>query len=249
MIIDYPAQEQLPALRALWQEAFRDDDAFLNSFYDNAFAPDRCRCLTVEEQTAAALYWFDCRCWDRPMAYLYAIATGKAFRGRGLCRLLMEDTKKHLYSLGYAGILLVPARGLFEMYQKMGYEACGGMAEFSCTAGEQPVPVRSVDAGEYARLRRQLLPPGGVVQESENLSFLAAQAQLYAGEDFLLAAVGEEDTLTGLELLGNSKAAPGILTALGKKKGHFRTPGEMPFAMYCPLTECPRPAYFGLAFD
>lgn len=249
MKIDYPDREQLPELRRLWQEAFGDSDAFLDGFFDQAFAPDRCRCVTQEGQIAAALYWFDCRCGDRPMAYLYAIATGKSFRGRGLCRALMEDTRQHLQSLGYAGILLVPARGLAEMYEKMGYEACCGIAEFSCEAGMQPVPLRSVDAGEYARLRRQLLPANGVLQEGTNLTFLASQAQLYAGEDFLLAAAEEGDGLMGLELLGNREAAPGILAALGKSKGRFRTPGRTPFAMYLPLSGCPKPDYFGLAFD
>lgn len=250
MKIDYPAQEQLPRLRAIWQEAFGDSEAFVNCFYDTAFAPDRCRCVTVEEQTAGALYWFDCRCQDQPVAYVYAVATAKKYRGRGLCRALMEDTAKHLRSLGYAGILLVPARGLFTMYGKMGYETCAYISEFTCTAGERPLSLRSVDEAEYARLRRELLPEGGVVQEGENLSFLAAQAKFYTGDGFLLAASAQEDALTGLELLGDADAAPGILTALGKSRGIFRTPGQdVPFAMFKALSDCPRPQYFGLAFD
>lgn len=240
---DYPAEEQLPQLRELWKEAFDDEDAFLDTFFETAFAPDRCRCITVDGEVAAALYWFDCRCYDRPVAYLYAVATRKVFRGQGLCRALMADTEHCLSALGYGGIVLVPGqKGLFRMYEGMGYAVCSGIREFSCQKGDAPATMWAVDTEEYARLRRQYLPEGSVVQEGANLSLLAAQCSLYAGEDFLYAE--------GAELLGNADAAPGILAALGKNSGIFRTPGqERPFAMYRPLTDLPAPRYFGLAFD
>ena len=83
------------------------------------------------------------------------------------------------------------------------------------------------------------------------LPFLAAQAQLFAGADFLLAAWREEDTLHGMELLGNAHAAPGILRALGCENGVFQIPGgEKPFAMICKFTKTAgTPAYFGFSFD
>ena len=243
MRIDYPEEAQIPGLRTLWKEAFEDTDAFLDCFFSTAFAPDRCRCVTVENQAAAALYWFDCRQEDRPVAYLYAVATAKAFRNQGLCRKLMEDTRQLLARLGYAGILLVPGeKGLFAMYESMGYQTCCRVREFTCRSSETPVALRSVTPEEYAALRRTLLPAGGVVQENENLQFLGSISRLYAGDGFLYA----EDA----ELLGHADAAPGILAALGKEKGSFRCPGEeIPFAMYLPLAQGDSPQYFGLAFD
>ena len=74
---------------------------------------------------------------------------------------------------------------------------------------------------------------------------------LYAGGDFLLAAEHDGDSLTGMELLGNAAAAPGILGALGFSHGHFRTPGTaLPGAMFRPLRPgADAPGYFGLIFD
>lgn len=251
MRIDYPLQEQLPALRALWKEAFGDNDAYLDLFFDCVFSPDRCRCVTLEGQPAAALYWLDCRCDGRPMAYLYAVATGKKHRGQGLCRALLADTHSLLAELGYAGCILVPGEAdLFEMYAGMGYQTATTIREFDCRAGEERAALREIGAEEYARLRRQYLKDGGVVQEGENLSFLAALARFYAGEDFLLCAAAEDGRLFAAELLGSADAAPGILTALGYPDGTFRTPGgEKPFAMYHPLSDAPAPRYFGFAFD
>jgi len=97
MKIDYPLESQIGGLRLLWKEAFGDTDALLDVFWSTAFAADRCRCITIDDEVAAALYWFDCRFDDRPIAYIYAVATAKAQRKQGLCRKLMEDTRNLLF--------------------------------------------------------------------------------------------------------------------------------------------------------
>ena len=55
-----PRKEQIPKLRALWKEAFGDTDDFLDSFFETAFDKERCRCVVIDGEVAAALYWFDC---------------------------------------------------------------------------------------------------------------------------------------------------------------------------------------------
>lgn len=250
MNIDYPNQEQTDQLWELWKEAFGDDDAFLELFFTYGFAPDRCRCVTVDGQVAAALYWFDCSFQGRPMAYLYGVATAKKHRGKGICKALAENTHAHLKYLGYAGAILVPAdEKLSQMYEKLGYQVCSSVSEFVCTAASEAADLRQVDKEEYRLLRRQFLPENGVVQEGDNLDFLETMADFYAGEDFLVA-VAHGDEFFAPEILGNEQAAPGILAALRANQGHFRGPGAgTPFAMYLSLSDCPAPGYFGLAFD
>lgn len=252
MIINAPAVEQVPELRQLWKEAFGDTDAFLDCFFSCAFHPERSRCITVDGCVAAALYWFDGEWEGKPIAYLYAVATRERFRGRGLCRALMEDTHGHLKDLGYQGSILVPVSPvLFEMYGKLGYSTCCYVREFTCTAGEKAVALRRLSREEYGRLRRSCLPKGGVVQEGQTLALLQTQAAFYAGENMLFTAAEDKGTLVIGELLGDGAAAPGILTALGCSRGKVRTPGgKRPFAMYHSLTDrTGAPEYFGLALD
>ena len=250
MNVDYPNQAQTEQLKQLWQEAFADPDAFWELFATYGFAPDRCRCVTIDGQIAAALYWFDCSYSGKPLAYLYGIATAKTHRSKGLCRTLLENTHAHLKYLGYAGVVLVPAdEPLRQMYEKMGYETCCCVTEFVCAVDSEAIQLRQIDKEEYSLLRRQFLPEKGILQEGDSLHFLEQLAQFYAGEDFLLTVAREEEFFAP-ELLGNAQAAPKILAALGQKQGKFRIPGNMqPFAMYHPLTDAPTPGYFGLAFD
>lgn len=251
MRIDYPSQEQLPQLRTLWQETFGDDDAFLDLFFSTAFSSDRCLCAEVEGQLAAALYWMDCRLEDKPLAYLYAVATSKAFRRRGICRALMEQAHRLLKQLGYATILLVPGNSqLRQMYAGMGYTDCTTVAEIPVTAEQSALALRRIGGQEYAQLRRDLLPKGSVLQEGSCLGLLEGVYSLYAGESCLLAAVEKGDRLLCSEFLGDISAAPAVLAALDKTSGSFRMPGNTdPFAMWLPLSECPTPQYFAFAFD
>lgn len=251
MIIDAPHPEQLPSLKALWQEAFGDTEAYLELFFSTAFSPRRCRCVTEKGETAAMLYWFDCAVAGAPFAYLFAVATKKAFQGKGLCRALMADTHRHLKELGYAGAILVPAEiSLFSFYEAMGYRSFGGVSRFTCLPGQQAAPLRPVSPEEYHTLRRTLLPPGAAEQDLLTIRFLGAQTALFAGEDLLLSCHREEDVLLVQEYLGDRDKAPSIVAALGCREGRFRTPGDSPFAMYLPLSDdAPTPTYFGVALD
>ena len=251
MIIDRPSLSQIPELRSLWKQAFGDTDTFLDSFFSTAFSPDRCRVLTTNDKLGAALYWFDCTWEHDRLAYLYAIATDAALQHKGLCRALMENTHVHLTASGYAGAVLVPGtEALFGLYEKMGYRTFGTVTEFTCHAGN-PIPLRPIDAAEYARLRSTMLPAGGILQEKETLAFLGCFARFYAGDNILIAVTQEDGDLTVHELLGDVSAAPDIVAGLGARTGTFRAPGtQKPFAMCLPLTQAHRhPLYLGLALD
>ena len=160
MIINAPQFTDLPHLRRLWLEAFGDEQEFWFHFIHRAKPLRRCRCVWENDALAAALYWFDCSWEGSKLAYLYGVATAAAFRGRGICRALMEDTRRYLKELGYHGIILVPAQPqLFEMYEKMGYSTCTYVREFDVTAGD-PIPLRQLTPAEYAQLRQKRLRQG-----------------------------------------------------------------------------------------
>ena len=140
---------------------------------------------------------------------------------------------------------------LYGFYERVGYKAFAGIDELCAVRADTSVKLTGTDPKKYAALRRDMLPLGSVIEEGECLEYLSLDAELYAGEDFLLAARGKGKELFGIELLGNTGAAGAILTALGYERGVFRTPGtQKRFAMRFPLVKgAPVPKYFGLAFD
>lgn len=252
MTVDYPSPAQVQGLRSLWKEAFGDSDVFLDSFFESAFSPRRCRCVTEKGAVLAALYWFEVTCGAQRLAYLYAVATAKSHRGRGLFSALLADTRRVLAEEGFDGILLVPeTESLGRMYQKFGFFPCTAVRTAEFQAGAEPVPFREIGPGEFARLRRGLLPGGSVLQEGADLAFLAAQCHFFAGEGWLAVGQIYDGKLVCQEYLGDESAIPGLLRALNVPVGSFRMPGEeQPFAYLLPLHEnCLRPGYFALALD
>lgn len=248
-----PAEGDTKKLWALWQEAFGDSEDFLRIFWSTAFSPDRCRCIINDKEALAALYILDCSYKSTKLAYIYAVATAKAHRGKGLCTLLMADTHRYLKNSGYTGAILVPAQeSLYSFYENMGYKTCTGISEFEVEAGNGNISLTEISAEEFAQLRPTLLNHDAVIQEAENLHFLATYAKFYKGEDFILTASIHDDNLNGIELLGNTDKCADIVNTLNCKKGNFRTFGkDKPFAMYYPLTkdELSAPSYLGFAFD
>ena len=211
MFAKHPDDRDIPALRQLWQEAFGDDDTFLDKFFATGYSENRCRVVMQEGQAAAALYWFDCQWESKRLAYLYAVATAKAFQGQGLCRFLMEDTHRLLREQGYAGTILVPGSdGLRMMYEKMGYRNATTIWEISGTAGQTPYPVEEISGSEYAQLRKEMLPADGVIQDGASLDFLATYAAFYKGCDCLLCAIKDGQHLFVPEFFGDVSHIPGI---------------------------------------
>lgn len=230
--------------KALWSAAF-GDDGWIDSFFRTAFQAENTMAIFRDGQLAAGLAWMQTSCQGRKLAYLYAVATAPEYRHQGLCRELMTSAQEALAARGYDGSVLVPADdGLRRMYAAMGYRNFGGVENLTLPAGV-PVPLREVTPQEYAALRRNYLPQGGIVQENGAIEYLAESAKLYAGNGFLLAATEDEP----MELLGDASQAAGTLGALGKPEGTFRLPGPSPFAMFRPICDDSwTPAYFGLDF-
>ncbi len=247
---EHPEKQDIPALRQLWQQAFGDPDSFLDCFFDIAWQPENSLCFRDRGTVAAALYWLDMTCRGQKLAYLYAVATRREYRGRGLCGSLLRGCHEILTARGYAGAVLVPENGpLAAMYEKMGYCPCSGRQVRQVAAGS-PVPVRRIGPGQFQALRQQLLPQDGVELGDAALKFLSAQAEFFAGDGWLLTAAVQEDTLQGLEYLGSPQWLAGIVAALGCRTGSFPMPGKAPFAWFHPLADrAVAPAYLGFAFD
>ena len=248
MNIKAPAAGDIPALRQLWKEAFGDSDAFLDGFFRIGFSFDRCRCT---EDGSAALYWFDCTWQNKKLAYVYAVATSEACRGRGLCRALMEDTHRQLQAGGYAGAILVPgSEGLFRLYEKLGYVACCPRQTATVAAGKAAVTVTPISPAAYAALRKKQLPPDAVWQEDPTLPFLGTFAGFYIGHHFAFSGWVEDSILHFQEFIGDVEQAPGIIAAFGCKSGVLPVFGGAPYAMYRSLDgDNSLPTYFGIPLN
>ena len=261
----------IPALKALWKQAFGDEDAAIDAFFTTAYTPEGVFVLREDGQVRAMACWLPATiCWDRRgwrAAYLYAVATDREARGRGYCGKLLAFAAGFLEPRGVKALLLVPGEpSLRQFYRKHGYEdfSTVDLAELNAipAAGE----AEWIEAPGYLELREQFLASRAYVSSPVPvLEFQNALARVYGGgllhltqgdregcacvaKDGQGRAILYELLWPGDQLEGASLAA----AAVGARDMLVRTPGEgTPFAMAKWLTEKPKlPApYLGLALD
>lgn len=222
-------REDIPRLRRLWQDAFGDEDAYLDIFFSAAYAPERSLVLERDGNIAGGAYWMNCAWKDRKLAYVYAVAIDPGLQNQGLGTRLMEAIHRHLAAGGYDAVLLVPgSEELRRYYRRFGYRTVSHRRVTA--APDVPVPIRRISCGQYKLLRRQYLPENGIVQEGENLALLDRLAEFYAGPDFIFARSRTEPHC--LEILGDADCAPGedVPYAMGKNLSDFMLPEEVYFA-------------------
>lgn len=249
MIIDNPRLEHIPALKDLWQQAFGDGEAFLDSFFSTVFSCDRCRCVFSEAEPVAAVYLFDAQWQEQRLCYLYALAVEQSHRGQGLSRLLLADTHSKLQLAGYTGAVLEPASDrLKAYYEKMGYRLFGARQEQTFYAAASALTVSKLGELGYEQAKQALLPPNAVTQNGAMTEYLSMTATLYGGDGFV-AAVSKDGAFVP-EFVGNRDMIPGFLNAVGLEKATVRLPGDQKHGMYLDFTGKPDlPGYFGLTMD
>lgn len=249
MIIDNPGPAHIPALKALWKQAFGDSDEFLSLFFEKVFSCQRCRCVFSDAEPVAAVYLFDAQWQEKKLCYLYALAVAENRRGQGLSRLLLADTHSKLQLAGYAGAVLEPANDwLKDYYEKLGYRLFGARAEQTFYAAEPALCIRQLGQLGYEQAKHALLPPDAVTQNGEMTVYLAETATLYGGDGFV-AAVSREGAFVP-EFVGDVGKIPGFLKAAGLNSATVRLPGDKKHAMYLDFSGSSKlPGYFGLTMD
>jgi len=263
----------VPALRALWEQAFGDGPALLDAFFSRLYRPEDA--FVIREGGAVQSMAFQIPTalrfggQSRRAAYLYAVATGRTARGHGCATALLEFAADELAARGYQLLLLVPGGAeLREFYRARGFADFSTIELCELEPGPAPGRAAAVTPEDYFALRERLLAARGGAYVTCPTAALAFQEEiakqgggglyrLWDGETEGCACVAREETGRALvyELLWPGETARGAALAagaVGGKQALIRRPGgTSPFAMARWLDEAPPvpEPYFGLALD
>lgn len=250
-------KNDLPQLTSLWSRCFGDTAQAVWEFW-KIF--DRISVYVAKEKAPVAMLcalpvtYFDIDGEAHPASYFYAVCTEEAFRGRGICKSLMDFAENARKKEGDQFVFLTPAEeNLFEFYGKIGYKTAFFNKKYTVPADGR-AKIRELDPSAYQNLRQMQLYADFVSYDD---ALIALNPGLYRIEtqDVICCAAAEKhgQTLVIKELLPEDEAAAAALAAhLGCQQAQVRTLGdEMPFAMaksLCALA-CGENGYLGLAFD
>lgn len=119
-------REDIPALKALWQEAFGDEQQDIDLFFETVYPNATGFCAEDGGELVSMLFALpqtivkeekQLKC-----AYLYAVATKKDRQGEGLCSALLAYAEKELRKRYVEALLLSPAsERLADFYAERGF--------------------------------------------------------------------------------------------------------------------------------
>lgn len=122
------APDQLPQLRALWQEAFGDSEDYMNLYFNRRFEPTETYILQEDGKVASMMTAMHVSLWAADGhtldgRYIYAVATKKSCRRKGYAKMLDRFMAETLQKDGTDFTCLVPAEdSLHRFYTAQGYK-------------------------------------------------------------------------------------------------------------------------------
>ena len=240
-MIERAAREQVPELRALWHSVFGDGEAFLDRFFARVFVPDNTLVWTEDGRVVSALYILPYLIphgeENLRAAYLYALATEPAWRGRKIMSRLIEASFDLCAARGYALSMLVPAKdSLFGFYRSFGFEEFFDRVRVEKTreelaalgAGCEPVKLVTASAELIWRQYRRssFCCDGSVMLTKEQNAFYIDNLRADGGEAFVFTADGapcyalvshSEDTLVINETNAEARELGPLCAALCRR--------------------------------
>lgn len=117
VVIKYAEKNQKEAIRALWQEAFADADAFADYYFAQVYPENRVLTAEKEGQILSMLHLNPYE-WQFEMNpghpvqlhYIVGVATDRAYRRRGLMAECMRRALQDMEQAGEPFTYLMPAR-------------------------------------------------------------------------------------------------------------------------------------------
>ena len=257
------ARTELEQLTRLWRTCFHDSEAEVRAFWKRFADKADIFCAREGKKVTAMACALPVQLLDdagesHTAAYLYAVATDPACRGRGLCKEVLACAERALRAQGCEYAILIPAEaGLFALYGRYGYQTVffRGRAEIggaACTG-----KVEKISAETYFSLRELLLFDSFVSVDPDFLAYQATSDLLLRvetdGQVHCAVCAQDGAELTVKELLPYTpEAAALLLQHFGCERGVCLTPqGALPYGMCKALSDAPLPqgCYLGLALD
>lgn len=255
-----PKEQQ--ALQDLWKLCFGDGEEVTDCFF--ALFPPKLhtRVIEVDGQIAAMASWLPTTLHMDgkavPGAYIYAVATHPDYRGRGLCRTLMEELEHSLFLQDKDFAALCPAgESLYRFYGGMGYETVF-YHETTCLKPEkESAALRLISPSAYLSLRESLLSISHCEWTREALDYLSATGcRFYRFADGGCAAVqqGSGEKLRIVELLSENQASAisSLCHLSGAETAELSGPGKGQshgMLKWLKNEQKSEPFYLGFAFD
>jgi len=164
----FAAIDDLPALCAIWSEAFGDSTDYIKEFYRTHFSPELTLVCEEDGQVCAMANLLPCSLLADgkllPARYIYAVATLKSFRGRGIGSKLMTAVCDRLTAANLCGFLSPAEKSLYDFYRPIGFTEAFAAKKLHISASLRPkCDFEQISTEELLAVRNRFFAEKGCV--------------------------------------------------------------------------------------
>lgn len=165
----------------LWIEAFGDTKETVCDYLDGMYRDDNMVIYTENGEVLSMASILPVSSKTRRGRYVYAVATAKKSRGKGLCREIMKFIDEFAKSRGESFLILVPAKvTLFDFYREMGYSH----TVFKPCTVEFKETGKVLTVKEYYRIRAEILSDCNLIEwDEKSLEYILSHGEIRKTED------------------------------------------------------------------
>lgn len=229
-MITTATEQWMPAVKALWMEAFGGPSGYADLFLQHRAELQNTLLYLQEDALCGMLFLLPCRLTFGSVsyrcAYLYAVATGREHRGQGVSTALLDAAYRLCGERGYHLCALAPAtHSLFGFYQKRGYSTQGFAKRLVLDrVAVTAAPLLSqITSEELVSMRKEAFGNAYLEWDRSALDYSVTENK-YQGGDFYRYRLGEHSGFFGYvpaqkqvliwEFSGDSSILAGIARGL-----------------------------------
>ena len=218
-----------PDIIDIWSRSFGDPPEFIAALLQEADLLTRALCAETEGRVKSAIFAFEgLSLGGRSAAYLYALCTDPAARGRGMGRAVISAMVQHCFDRGSEVVFFSPANDdLAAWYERiLGTKPMASYADTPQPLTDSDAVCTPLSAAEYLALRQSTI---GVTEQ-----LLCAQSVLHRffgggffrveldGVTALACSEPRENSLLVRELLCPELLRSAVCSALARRFGRSR---------------------------
>lgn len=189
-------------LKAVWKECFKDEDNYIDFYYEKRFSSVTTLVKYVDEQIASMLTLIPCELVinDRiqKLYYVYAVATRNKYQKRGYAKELILYAQQMARKEGAKTFLVPASQSLFRYYEKLGYQTAGyktiarsSIAHLRQMLGAEEksksIQVKELTPYEFYELREKAFAKNGFIRwDQKGLTYSLEEHRFCGGHAVLV---------------------------------------------------------------
>lgn len=196
----------------MWTDTFDEKREYLDYFFDNVFDDETTFIYRENNKIVASLYGipYKIKCDEnnsiKDVLYLYALATDKDYRKRGIMTRLLEEAYEYSKKKAFSGCILIPANeSLFDFYKSRGYVKISSFRSYIINSSEwnkiiKKINLEVVSGSEYGQIIRKILNDNGNIPANDKVTetlvkcYQEYDVKIYRGDSgYVIADSGDNE--------------------------------------------------------